>query len=454
MKKCITDEQKIKVSAKLIGQSGKYGLVQKESKQLGFSRKTLYQWRNKAENILNEHLNPRMLNARSNEECIRQVLTLYTEGHASLEGIQHCLQTLSGQYISIGRLCQIINEAGERALLHLAKMVPPLSCDVALDEIFGHGPNRAYLNIVDVHSYAVLASSGPHPLDNETWQLLLSEVEERGIKINTTISDGGSAILKSIAQFYPDRLHRRDIWHIFKAVQKLQRKMLKDNLPKYVEESLRYLLSELKELVSVVVIRGKKVLCLQARMEEIAIVMELFEELGESVSKVTQQHLLGIRKQFRGIYDELIAFGVDLEEEQEAVRTFLGEEALSLIGWAWQRRKKLGPEEEILASLPAAWRESACGLFVSWGRSVRASSAVENWHSILRPHLAVHRRLSPGQLALLCVWHNYRVFKRGEHKGKSPLQMCGVIDQSADWLTALGYSTFSVAEVNDVSLAA
>ncbi|MBX0331467.1 hypothetical protein K2Z83_27830, partial [Oscillochloris sp. ZM17-4] len=69
----------------------------------------------------------------------------------------------------------------------------------------------------------------------------------------------------------------------------------------------------------------------------------------------------------------------------------------------------------------------------------RASSAVENWHSILRPHLAVHRTLSAGLLALLAVWHNHRVFTRGVHQGRSPLQLSGMADAPTDWLVALGY---------------
>jgi len=75
----------------------------------------------------------------------------------------------------------------------------------------------------------------------------------------------------------------------------------------------------------------------------------------------------------------------------------------------------------------------------AWDDAVRVSSAVERWHSILRPHLAVQRRLSTGMLALLAIWHNHRVFSRGVHKGKSPLHLSGMTDAPTDWLVALGY---------------
>jgi hypothetical protein len=76
---------------------------------------------------------------------------------------------------------------------------------------------------------------------------------------------------------------------------------------------------------------------------------------------------------------------------------------------------------------------------------VRASSAVETWHSFLRPHLAVQRTLSPGLLALLAVYDNHHVATRGLHAGQSPLQRSGLPDAPADWLDALGYPPASPA---------
>ena len=86
-----------------------------------------------------------------------------------------------------------------------------------------------------------------------------------------------------------------------------------------------------------------------------------------------------------------------------------------------------------------AWREQAARLLDGWSLAVRASSAVENWHSIVRPHLAVHRSLSAGLLALLAVWHNHRVAPRGVHQGRSPMPRSGQVKEANDWLVALGY---------------
>ena len=113
---------------------------------------------------------------------------------------------------------------------------------------------------------------------------------------------------------------------------------------------------------------------------------------------------------------------------------------MHLIAWAWQRRQILGADiAKLVKGFPPAWQEIASKLLHAWSQAVRASSAVENWHSIVRPHLAVHRTLSAGLLALLAVWHNYQVAPRGLHMGASPLQRSGIIHQETDWLLVLGY---------------
>src|SRR5206468_8694815 len=112
----------------------------------------------------------------------------------------------------------------------------------------------------------------------------------------------------------------------------------------------------------------------------------------------------------------------------------------ALLAWAWLRRRPLGwTSASLLEAVPAAWRAAGRILLHSWDDAVRVSSSVERWHSILRPHVAVHRTLTSGMLALLAVWHNHRVFTRGVNTGKSPLQLSGTLDAPTDWLVALGY---------------
>ncbi len=137
---------------------------------------------------------------------------------------------------------------------------------------------------------------------------------------------------------------------------------------------------------------------------------------------------------------QLVLFAPALERLQEHACEQLGPGAVHLLGWAWQRRAILGPTcQQLLAGLPPDWWPVAEPLLAAWDQAVRASSAVENWHSVLRPYLAVHRTLSTGMLALLAVWHNHRVALRGLHQGQSPLMRSGMTPVTNDWLEALGY---------------
>ncbi len=138
----------------------------------------------------------------------------------------------------------------------------------------------------------------------------------------------------------------------------------------------------------------------------------------------------------------LLRFVDQVQQVQQDLGTVLPAERQALVAWAWLRRKALGwTRRELLAALPADWQAAVRILVATWedAHLARVSSAVERWHSIQRPHLAVHRTLSRGRLALLAVWHNHRVFTRGVHTGQSPLHLSGMVDAPTDWLEALGY---------------
>ena len=471
----ITLEHKVQAAARMIADVGKHGSVTTQSNESGVSRKTLYQLRQKASRALNEAFVPPRISVQK-EEIKRIVLTLFTQGHATIEGIQGCLLETKGVSISTGQISLIIKEAGERAMVELAKYVPSSPRDVALDEIFGRRSGGAYLNIVDVHSQAVWGSIPAKNLTSQAWKELLTTVEGRGVALDVTISDGGSAILCAVEDYFGDRLHRRDQWHIFhdsgkivsrleresrelsksaaRAAQKLKRakyatkqecravEELEQEAERqsYTAQSARYLLGELHDLLSVVCVRGGQLLNLEERMTEIACVERLWQELIVASSKERQDALIKIARQFSGVNDELLAFAVDFEEEQMLSIKALGMAAILFIAWVWHNRSTLGGEQaQLVLAVPHAWQEWGARLFTAWDRAVRASSAVENWHSILRPHLAVHRYLSAPQLCLLQFWHNWRIFPRGEHQGKSPLELSGLIMPAVDWLEALGY---------------
>ncbi|BCL81733.1 hypothetical protein ccbrp13_41980 [Ktedonobacteria bacterium brp13] len=183
------------------------------------------------------------------------------------------------------------------------------------------------------------------------------------------------------------------------------------------------------------------ILTSQGRHAEIETVLVLLDELEMQVPPALQKEIQNLSKHLRLALSPILLFARKLDEVQQLASAQLGPQAVHLLAWAWQRRAVLGlTTTDLVKSVEPAWQVVAQTLFSAWDLTVRASSAVESWHSIVRPHLAVHRTLSAGILALLAVWHNHRIAPRGPHVGLSPLQRTDSLHQNSDWLVALGYS--------------
>ena len=65
--------------------------------------------------------------------------------------------------------------------------------------------------------------------------------------------------------------------------------------------------------------------------------------------------------------------------------------------------------------------------------AIRASSAVECVHSVVRMHQGRHRHVSQGLLDLKRLYWNCRVLREGKRKGHSPYDLLGLHGPSSDW---------------------
>jgi hypothetical protein len=205
-------------------------------------------------------------------------------------------------------------------------------------------------------------------------------------------------------------------------------------------DDVRFLTQELRRLLDVVVLDQRGVLDMVQRQAELDSLLALLTEVAATSAAPQQAAVRRLHTSLTEALPELLTFGDQLDRVQADLRAVLGPERQALLAWAWLRRRTLGwTTRDILTAIPLDWRAAARILLAAWADAVRVSTAVERWHSLLRPHLAVHRTLSPGKLALLVVWHNHRVFCRGIHKGQNPLQLSGIADAPTDWLVALGY---------------
>jgi hypothetical protein len=352
--------------------------------------------------------------------------------------------------VSTGKISAIIHEAGEKAQEYLKRCIPQETKALALDEQYANERGKAYLNIVDVHSGLVVASIAPVAVDTESWMLLLWQLQEQGFQWNMTVSDGGKAIADAVHKVAPESIHQRDVWHVLHECQKVQGRFNRAVDPvahakdvrqmEYIASSFCYLTGELKILLGVVVLKEQSILGTKERQEELDTLLDLFSEVCETAPKSIKEDGKKLVRHVQLALPGLVSFCPELDAVQQQAIDQLGEAAVHLIGWAWLRRAILEPKSEKLAAdFVPAWQPVVRELFEAWNEAVRSSSAVENWHSILRPFIAVHRSLSADMLAILAVWHNHRVPSRGLHQGQSPLIRSGLAKEPTDWLVALGY---------------
>ena len=475
-----TAEQRVAWVSRLLGGSGTYGLVTLLSREVGVSRQTLYTWAEQGRAALERAFEPREADRAVTSELERQVLSLLVEAHATARGIQAVLWQVARRRVSLGTISAIVQEAQRRAQAWMSHHAPPSSRPLALDEMDGNDRRGAYVHIVDTASHAVWAAEGPVPVETESWTLVLWLAQERGLRWHTTIGDGGAAIEAAVRAVDPTSQHRRDVWHVLHVWAQVQGRLDRRVAPveaqtasvqrqaariasgqrplgrnprtdpvahgavcrqaRATAEALRFLTTTLRHLLEVVVPTPTGLLDAAGREVELTALLALLDEPAATAPTAQQAELVRLHRHSSLALPGLLAFAPPLDRVQHDAAVVLGPDGVALVAWAWQRRAVLAPRrDDLVAQFPPAWQTAARLLIETWETAVRASSAVENGHSILRPHLAVHRVLSPGLLALLVVWHNHRAFARGPHAGTSPLRLSGMTDVPADWLVALGY---------------
>ncbi len=464
----------------LLAQEGEYGAITAVRRTSGASRPTLYAWRERARAALTAlwAAVPGPDGTGPTPEVA--VLTLLLEAHASTRGIQTCLHDLLGWHLSLATIGAIIHEAEQRAVTCLEQTVPAAPRALALDELDGNARDAGYLSAVDAHGGAVWATAGPVDPDAESWMLLLWALQERGMRWTATVHDGGNAAGAACATVAPAGMLGRDVWHVlhrcavaqarldravaaawdrwgpvvaFEAARAAGRRP-KGRVPTITAAAqeahivaaertaadLRYLTGEVRRLLGVVVPGRGGLLDAAARRAEVETALALLAEVADQAPPALRLPVTEVCAHLAQALDGLLAFTVALDPVQRDMAVVLGEDGVALVGWAWRHRTDLGPDADtIVAGLPPTWQTAARVLLTAWDTATRASSPAETWHSLLRPHVAVHRTLSPGLLTLIAVWHNHRVLPRGVHRGQTPLQVCGVPDAPRGWQIALGY---------------
>jgi transposase-like protein len=464
----------------LLAQRGRYGVVTAVSRQYGVARQTLYRWLARAEAVLTAAFAPpAAVETPAGPGLARAILTVWAEGHAGIRALQRCLVETRGVRVRLEVIGAVLRDAAARALAWWTSQAPVHPVVLALDEIFGADHRAAYLNAVDARTGVVSAAVGPVAPDAESWTLVLWDLNDRGVRWTATVHDGGAAAGSAVRAADPAGVPIRDLWHVLArcaaAQDALDRVVAAETKrlaraarfatpaagprprgPRPVHDAIaqatrlahaartaaavRYLTTEWRWALAVGEWRNGRLLDAATRRTELTTVLALLTEVETAALAEQQPVIATLRAHLSEALDGLLAWAVALDPVQTTWGDALGRERTLLVAWAWAQRADLGwTTNQLLAGLPPDWRPAARVLLTAWDGVVRTSSLVESWHAELRPHLAVHRTLSPGMLALLAVRYNLLVATRGLHRGTSPWQRAGWLDAPTDWLTALGF---------------
>jgi hypothetical protein len=123
--------------SELIANERRYGSVIQMSRCHEISRQTLYSWKERAEQALREAFIPKeqVRQVQPDVQLERAILILFfVEGHASYRGIQTCLKELLGKQVSLGKIVEVMQEAGKRAQAWMSRQKPvEEDCALALE---------------------------------------------------------------------------------------------------------------------------------------------------------------------------------------------------------------------------------------------------------------------------------------------------------------------------------
>ena len=402
----------------------------------------------------------------------RFVLALLLICHSSFRGVCEILKDLFGLNLSIGSVHNIVEGAVKTAKLENSMERLFWIKTGAHDEIFqGRDPVLVGCDTQSTYCYLLQAVDSR---DADTWAIALLEAEERGLNPDYTIGDGGKGLRAGQKLAWPETPCHGDVFHVLHEFGKTSiylnnraygvlaaREKAEQKMTKAKKGSKGHKLS-------------KKLGCLRKGSERAINLAEdvqiLLEWLQDDILSVIGPDLKTRKECFDFVISELKAREDQTPHRIGPIRRILENQKDDLLRFAGLIDKALtdianehGVDEYYVRSvyllenphlnqtkrseLEEKARQSLHNRFYAIeeairdvvGKTVRASSVVENLNSRLRSYFFLRKQIGSSYLELLRFFLNHRRFVRSEHPdrvGKSPKEI--MTGQShAHWLDLL-----------------
>lgn len=422
----------------------------------------------------------------------RVIVALRTVCPGSIRDIVAVLELIFGGAAawSYGTVQSVLNEAGKQAREVMAKIgLQNVNC-VVLDEMFSQ--RSPVLAGLDNDTQFLFLLEKRLSRTGEDWKEVLTELrDERGLNPERVVKDAGTGLARGVSDTWSDTEQRDDVFHALydfgQAQHYLEQRALGVISKEYeledcrerakTESERRRLAQKLRHArrrTRRIVDRSdtfEKLACEAQELLKLAPtgsgvlytpeeVQSGLERIGQAMMQVGGDHAHDagryLKNRAPGLALYLRALGKELVEQTVNAGGVALRDAATRLYQARLDAKRKSPSSRegkvAFAELRAAIEHIAIlaagsstrvaqamtAVFPVLDRRDRASSAVENFNSVLRPYLVVHKNVEQNFLDLFSFYWNTRQREWGRHKGTSAYsQLTGQAER--DWLELLGY---------------
>lgn len=471
---------------------GQYGVITQIADDNNISRQAVYRIRDEGQRALVDAFTAQPTPAWTPDvpeaTLKRAIVALYTIGPNSIDDIVDLLPVLfGGLKRSHGYVFNVLDHAKHNAAAFLESVdLTPIAA-VAIDEMFWH--KTPMLTGIDLDTGYLFSAEKVRRRSGPEWVSRLETLNKNGLQPSIVIKDAGLAMAEAVTQVFPDADQRDDLFHAvallnetgrylengaYRAIHRFdeldaKRKRAKTGSPqrRALGQDCRYQRPKMAaaierfdafEAISTEV-QGLLRLCdpgsgqlrcaedVRRRLPELAAqIKEIGGKRARKVSKYLKNRVAGLCSYLESLSCAL-SCATQLVGDERLVGVVLRAYQANLLagrGERWEREERAAELKAAVAELveisgpPDRLIRVVEVVVPVLTRRHRASSAIENLHSVLRPYITVHKRVSQGFLDLFRFYWNTRIRRWGRHKGTSALELL-TGNTHADWLTLLGF---------------
>jgi len=486
------------LAAIALATQGEYGIVTELAREHDIRRQQVYELRERARAALEEEfasadteLSGCFSLPMTPADIERSVVALRVVTPASIRDIVELLPLLYGERWSYGKVWSVLNNAEKQAAALQEEVDLSGIESIALDEMFSQG--RPVLAGIDLDTQYLFQLEVQDSRSGDTWAKSLGKLRDRqALNPKRVVKDAGSGLHAGVLKCWPDIAEHDDLFHAvymmgkeayhlergayraISVVEELEHRRVRAR--KRTEKERRSIGQQLRkarvrmdvaidrydrfetlrrEATNVLELTERGCGQLRSSNEVVAVLTRVAEQMrdigGKRVRGVARY--IGNRAEGLGRYlDGLSARLEAITEEaggtevvQATLRAYQASLQVERKAPVWDRKARkqelreathqlLHTTDHDLERLGRAFETVLPELIHRY----RASSAIENLNSVLRPYLVVQKHAEQGFLGLFQFYWNTRTRQWGRWKGTSPHEaLTG--QKVEDWLTMLGF---------------